>query len=229
MIQKAQLALDTKKPVKIQMNVRNINRSVGTMLSYEVATKYGHTGLPDKTINIILHGFSGQSLGAFLSRGIQISLYGGANDYVGKGISGGRLIIRTAENVSFDPSKNIIIGNTAFYGAIEGEAFINGMAGERFCVRNSGAHVVVEGVGDHGCEYMTGGRVVILGEVGRNFAAGMSGGIAYIWDIEGTFKEYINQEITTIGYLEDEETNNELLSLITKHVEYTDSHKENIF
>ena len=225
LIKKAKPAIQKGKPVEIQMDVRNVNRSVGTMLSHEVALRYGHAGLPEGTIKITLQGFAGQSLGAFLSRGIQIELYGAANDYVGKGISGGRLIIRVPENVRFDPSRNIIIGNTTFYGAIEGEAFINGRAGERFCVRNSGVHAVVEGVGDHGCEYMTGGRVAILGEVGRNFAAGMSGGIAYVWDPENTFDQFVNPEMIEIEPLEEAQAIDETLSLITKHAEYTHSHR----
>ena len=224
-IKQSKRALEKKEPVQIETNIRNINRSVGTMLSHEIAKRYGHTGLPDKTIDITLHGFAGQSLGAFLSRGVQIKIYGAANDYVGKGISGGRLIIQTPENVSFDPSKNIIVGNTSFYGAIEGEAFINGMAGERFCVRNSGVHAVVEGVGDHGCEYMTGGQVVILGEVGRNFGAGMSGGIAYIWDTKGNFQQYANHEMIEIESLQNEASISEVLSLIKRHCSYTNSHR----
>ena len=225
LIKKAEMAIEKKEPTQIEINVRNTNRSIGTMLSHKIAKRYGHTGLPDNTIDITLHGFAGQSLGAFLSRGVQIKLYGGTNDYAGKGISGGRLIIRVPNNVSFDPSKNIIIGNTSFYGAIEGEAFINGMAGERFCVRNSGVHAVVEGVGDHACEYMTGGQVVILGEVGRNFGAGMSGGIAYVWDIKGDFEKYANHEMIEIEPLQDEASIDEVLSLIKRHCEYTNSHK----
>ena len=224
-IKKARKAIDKKESIEIEMAVRNINRSLGTMLSHEIALKYGHEGLPDQTIKINMHGFAGQSLGAFLSRGVQISLSGVANDYVGKGISGGRLIIKVPENITFDPSKNIIIGNTTFYGAIEGEAYINGMAGERFCVRNSGLHAVVEGVGDHGCEYMTGGRVVILGDVGRNFGAGMSGGIAYVWDPKKKLKQYANQEMIEIEPPKDQETVDEIFSMITKHYEYTDSKK----
>ncbi len=224
-IKKSKMALEKKEPTHIEMSIQNINRSVGTMLSHEITKRYGHAGLPEKTIDITLHGFAGQSLGAFLSKGVQIKVYGAANDYVGKGISGGRLIIRTPENVSFDPSKNIIIGNTSFYGAIEGEAFINGMAGERFCVRNSGLHAVVEGVGDHGCEYMTGGQVVILGEVGRNFGAGMSGGIAYIWDTKGNFEQYVNHEMIEVEPLQDQASINEVFLLIKKHCSYTNSHR----
>ena len=225
-IQKVKKALDKgeKKPVQISLNVVNTNRSIGTMLSHEVASRYGHEGLPDKTIDITLNGFAGQSLGAFLSKGIQLKLYGAANDYVGKGISGGRIIVCVPDGISFDPAQNIIIGNTTFYGAISGEAFINGKAGERFAVRNSGVHAVVEGVGDHGCEYMTGGRVVILGSVGRNFGAGMSGGIAYIWDHDREFNKYVNKEMLEISPLEEPESIDEVMSMITKHFEYTGSH-----
>ena len=222
-IRKARKAIDKKEPIEINIPVRNINRSVGAMLCHEIALKYGHEGLPDKTIKINMEGFAGQSFGAFLSRGVELSLSGAANDYVGKGISGGRLIIKPPKNVSFDHSKNIIIGNTTFYGAIEGEAYINGMAGERFCVRNSGVNAVIEGLGDHGCEYMTGGRVAILGSVGRNFGAGMSGGIAYIWDKEKTFTQFANQEMIEIESLKTQEVIDEVFSMINKHYQYTAS------
>ncbi len=218
-------ALLSKKQVNFSGKVCNINRSVGAMLSHHVATKYGHAGLPDNTISITLTGYAGQSFGAFLARGIQLRLIGAGNDYVGKGLSGGCIIIHVPKEVSFDPAKNIIIGNTAFYGAIEGEAYINGMAGERFCVRNSGVHAVVEGVGDHGCEYMTGGQVVILGEVGRNFAAGMSGGIAYIWDQTGNVREQVNSQMVEINHLYETDKADDVHALITKHRKYTNSHQ----
>jgi glutamate synthase (NADPH/NADH) large chain len=162
------------------------------MLSGFVAAKFGHAGLPDDTINIRLAGSAGQSFGAFLARGITLDLIGETNDYVGKGLSGGRITVQPSPKFRGDPRDNIIVGNTVMYGAIEGESYFRGVAGERFCVRNSGALAVVEGVGDHGCEYMTGGTVVVLGSTGRNFAAGMSGGIAYVYDEHGTFERYCN-------------------------------------
>src|SRR6202035_1952056 len=163
--------------------------SVGTMLSGEVARRYGSNGLPDQTLRIHLNGSAGQSLGAFLAHGITITLEGEANDYVGKGLSGGRIIVYPPQGSTFAPEKNILIGNVALYGATSGEAFFNGVAGERFAVRNSGATALVEGVGDHGCEYMTNGLVIVLGSCGRNFAAGMRGGIAYVYDERGDFTE----------------------------------------
>src|SRR5690554_1591245 len=174
------------------MPVRNRNRSVGAMLSGEVARRYGHDGLADDTIHIQLNGTAGQSFGAFLARGITLDLVGEANDYVGKGLSGGRIIVRSPNDFRGFGPEHIIAGNTVLYGALGGEAYFNGVAGERFAVRNSGAAAVVEGTGDHGCEYMTGGTVVVLGETGRNFAAGMSGGVAYVWDPEGKFKRRCN-------------------------------------
>jgi glutamate synthase (NADPH) large chain len=164
-----------------------VHRTVGTMLGYEVTRRYGGVGLPDDTIRIHFRGSAGQSFGAFLPRGITLTLEGDSNDYVGKGLSGGRIVVFPPSASRFQAEENIIIGNVALYGATSGEAYIRGVAGERFAVRNSGAHTVVEGVGDHGCEYMTGGRVVVLGPTGRNFAAGMSGGIAYVLDTDGRF------------------------------------------
>jgi glutamate synthase (NADPH) large chain len=185
----SQAALKTLTPVEIKLPVRNIHRSVGTMLSGEIARRHGSAGLPDDTIRIHLDGPAGQSLGAFLAKGVTLTLEGEANDYVGKGLSGGRLIVYPPRGSSFAPEKNIVIGNVALYGATSGEAFFNGVAGERFAVRNSGATAVVEGVGDHGCEYMTKGLVLVLGACGRNFAAGMSGGVAYVFDERGDFTE----------------------------------------
>ncbi|HEX4592641.1 MAG TPA: glutamate synthase subunit alpha, partial [Bryobacteraceae bacterium] len=182
-------ALETLAPVEIKLPVRNIHRSVGTMLSGAIARRYGSAGLPDDTIRIQLDGSAGQSLGAFLAKGVTLTLEGEANDYVGKGLSGGRLIVYPPRRSTFAPEKNILIGNVALYGATSGEAFFNGVAGERFAVRNSGATAVVEGVGDHGCEYMTRGLVLVLGACGRNFAAGMSGGVAYVFDEPGDFTE----------------------------------------
>jgi glutamate synthase (NADPH/NADH) large chain len=192
LIRRAQPALDNQTPVKIDLPVSNTNRTVGTMLSGEVARRYGHAGLPEDTINITLRGTAGQSFGAFVSHGISMELIGEGNDYVGKGLSGGRLVVYPPAETPIVAEENIIIGNTVLYGAISGECYFRGVAGERFAVRNSGATAVVEGVGDHGCEYMTGGIVVVLGESGRNFAAGMSGGIAYVLDERGDFEQRCN-------------------------------------
>ena len=182
------MALEVGWPVKIDMPIRNVNRSVGTLLGSEVTRRYGGEGLPDDTIEIHLRGSAGQSFGAFLPRGITLHLEGDANDYTAKGLSGGRVILDPDRDATFAAEENIIAGNVVLYGATSGEAFIRGVVGERFAVRNSGATAVVEGVGDHGCEYMTGGRVVVLGSTGRNFAAGMSGGIAYVYDPDGTVR-----------------------------------------
>ncbi|OJW27199.1 MAG: glutamate synthase subunit alpha [Rhodospirillales bacterium 69-11] len=192
LLAEARPALDAGTPVRIEAPVRNINRTVGAMLSGEVAKRYGHAGLPEDTIAVALTGTAGQSFGAFLARGVSLTLTGDANDYVGKGLSGGRVVVRQPEGVRRRPTENIIVGNTVLYGAIAGEAYFEGVAGERFAVRNSGAVTVVEGCGDHGCEYMTGGTVVVLGETGRNFAAGMSGGVAYVFDEHARFKRLCN-------------------------------------
>ncbi len=192
LIELAQPALERGEKVSIDMPIRNINRTVGTMLSGEIARRYGHDGLPEGTINIRFAGSAGQSLGAFLSRGVSIDLIGDTNDYCGKGLSGGRISVQPSPKFRGEPSENIITGNVALYGGLAGEAYFRGVAGERFAVRNSGATAVVEGVGDHGCEYMTGGTVVVLGVTGRNFAAGMSGGIAYVLDEDGEFVKRCN-------------------------------------
>jgi glutamate synthase (NADPH/NADH) large chain len=191
-------ALETGKPVSIERPIRNTNRTVGAMLSGEVAKRYGHAGLPENTISIHFTGNAGGSFGAFLARGVSLDLIGDANDYVGKGLSGGQLVVRQPREGGRVASEHIIIGNTVLYGAIAGEAHFEGVAGERFAVRNSGAVAVVEGVGDHGCEYMTGGVVVVLGETGRNFAAGMSGGIAYVYDPDGKFPERCNTAMVVL-------------------------------
>jgi glutamate synthase (NADPH/NADH) large chain len=185
-------ALEEKKPVKLDLPIRNINRTTGAMLSGEIAKRYAHTGLPEDTIWVSFKGSAGQSFGAWLAHGVTLDLVGEANDYVGKGLSGGRLIVRPVEESGIVPEKSIIVGNTVLYGAIAGECYFRGVAGERFAVRNSGAIAVVEGTGDHGCEYMTGGVVVVIGHTGRNFAAGMSGGIAYVLDEEGDFERRCN-------------------------------------
>ena len=192
-------ALEDRQKVKLDVAIRNAHRSVGAMLSGVVARKYGHEGLPDDTIHIAFAGTAGQSFGAFLARGVTLELEGAANDYVGKGLSGGRLVVYPDPQCPAKPEENIVIGNTVMYGAIEGEAYFRGVAGERFCVRNSGASAVVEGTGDHGCEYMTGGTVVVLGITGRNFAAGMSGGVAYVHDADGTFRERCNTSMVKLA------------------------------
>lgn len=216
-------ALEKGKQVELEYTISNTDRSVGTMLAGEVATRYGHKGLPDGTINVKFKGSAGQSFGAFLTRGISFRLEGEANDYVGKGLSGGRIAVLPPMGSCFDASKNTIAGNTLMYGATTGEVYINGCVGERFAVRNSGAIAVVEGVGDHCCEYMTGGRVVVLGHTGRNFAAGMSGGIAYVWDPERTFDYFCNMEMVELSLLEDSAARKELRELIESHWKYTGS------
>jgi glutamate synthase (NADPH/NADH) large chain len=198
LIELAQPAIERGEKVTIEMPIRNVNRTVGTMLSSEVARRYGNSGLADDTIHVRFAGSAGQSFGAFLVRGITLDLIGEANDYVGKGLSGGRIAVQPSPKFRGSPADNIIIGNTVLYGAIAGEAYFRGVAGERFCVRNSGAQAVVEGVGDHGCEYMTGGTVVVLGMTGRNFAAGMSGGIAYVLDLDGSFASRCNQSMVQL-------------------------------
>lgn len=191
-------ALENGQTVRIERQVKNVNRTVGAMLSGEVAKFFGHTGLPNNTIQLVFEGVAGQSFGAFLAHGITAELVGDANDYVGKGLSGGRVAVKQPSHVKRDPTDNIIVGNTVLYGAIAGEAYFNGVAGERFAVRNSGAVAVVEGTGDHGCEYMTGGVVVVLGKTGRNFAAGMSGGVAYVYDEDGLFRQRCNMAMVDV-------------------------------
>ena len=223
LIKDCKRALEKGDEVRLEMPIRNINRTVGTMLSHEIAKRWGEESLPDGTIHLRFNGSAGQSLGAWLVKGVTIELEGDANDYVGKGLSGGRLIIYPPRTARFLPEENVIVGNVVLYGATGGEAYFRGRAAERFCVRNSGAQAVIEGVGDHGCEYMTGGRVVILGPTGRNFAAGMSGGIAYVWDTAGEFKENCNLEMVVLEDLEDEEEIIELWELIERHQQYTGS------
>ena len=205
LIAEAAPALDGGKPVRIESKVVNVNRTVGAMLSGEIAKRYGHTGLPDDTIRVTLTGTAGQSFGAWGARGLTLDIVGDANDYVGKGLSGARLVVRPNPVSKIDPEKSIIVGNTVLYGAIEGECYFRGIAGERFAVRNSGAIAVVEGVGDHGCEYMTGGVVVVLGQTGRNFAAGMSGGIAYVLDEDGTFRKRVNMAMVDLEPVPEED------------------------
>src|SRR5207237_671993 len=205
LVELARPALERREKVTIEMPIRNINRTVGTMLSWHIAQRYGHDGLPDETIHVRLAGSAGQSLGAFLARGVWLDLIGDTNDYCGKGLSGGRISVQPSPKFRGEPSENIITGNVVLYGAIEGEAYFRGVAGERFAVRNSGASAVVEGVGDHGCEYMTGGTILVLGITGRNFAAGMSGGIAYVLDEDGTFASRCNAELVGLEELEPDD------------------------
>jgi glutamate synthase (NADPH/NADH) large chain len=201
-IARVRTALDGGAPARVELPIRNRNRSVGAMLSGEVARRHGHAGLPEGQITVALTGSAGQSFGAFLARGVALELTGDANDYVGKGLSGGHIAVRAPREATRDPTENIIVGNTVLYGAIAGEAYFEGVAGERFAVRNSGAVAVVEGLGDHGCEYMTGGVVAVLGETGRNFAAGMSGGIAYVWDPAGRFAAHVNPAMVELSAVE---------------------------
>ncbi len=222
LIRQAKPALDGKKPVSISIGIRNVNRTFGAMLSAEISRAYGEEGLPDNTIRIKASGSAGQSFGAFGARGITLELEGEANDYVGKGLSGARLIFYPPHKSVFNPHENIIVGNVAFYGATKGEAYIRGRAGERFCVRNSGADVVVEAVGDNGCEYMTGGRVVILGPIGKNFAAGMSGGIAYILDDSGMARQRINTEMVALEKM-DAADEAAVKGMIERHLLFTGS------
>ena len=222
LVESAKAALEDKTPVFASFDVINVNRTIGTLLSNEVSKKYGSAGLPDNTINYKFKGSAGQSFGAFATKGLSFELEGEANDYVGKGLSGAQLAIYPAGNATFVPQDNIIIGNVALYGATSGELFIGGMAGERFAVRNSGATTVVEGIGDHGCEYMTGGRALILGKTGRNFAAGMSGGIAWVYNPEGTFAENCNTEMVDLDPLSLQDAE-QIQTLLRKHISLTGS------
>ena len=223
LIKDCQPAIQDGTKVALDLEVQNIDRALGTMLSHEISKKWGPDGLPEDTIHIRAHGSAGQSVGAWMVHGVTIELSGDANDFVGKGLSGGRIVIYPPPESTFVPEENFIIGNVALYGAVHGEAFFRGMAAERFGIRNSGARAVVEGVGDHGCEYMTGGRVVVLGPTGRNFAAGMSGGVAYIFDPRDEFLQNCNMEMVELERLEDEADIAELRELIQKHQNYTGS------
>jgi len=222
-IKRAKATIECGEKVSIELPVVNTNRVVGTMLSHELAKARQGKPLADDTLHIKLEGSAGQSLGAWLYEGVTIELEGDANDYAGKGLSGGRLIMYPAKSSSIIAEENIIVGNTVLYGATTGEAYFRGVAAERFCVRNSGAKTVVEGVGDHGCEYMTGGRVIVLGKTGRNFAAGMSGGIAYIWDKDNAFSALCNMGMVELESLEAEEDISEVKTLIENHLNYTGS------
>ena len=223
MLAAAAPALESRREVSLEYAIGNTDRAVGAMLSGAVATRYGNDGLPDGTISVKFKGSAGQSFGAFLARGISFKLEGEANDYLGKGLSGGHIAVLPPVRSNFAAEQNTIVGNTLLYGATSGEVYINGRAGERFAVRNSGAIAVVEGVGDHCCEYMTGGRVVVLGQTGRNFAAGMSGGVAYVWDPKGTFDYFCNMDMVELSLLEDSTARKELHELIRQHYLYTGS------
>src|SRR3954465_14464793 len=239
LIELAKAALERREKVTVEMPIRNINRTVGTMLSWEIAKRYGHEGLPDDTIHVRLAGSAGQSFGAFLAHGVTLDLVGDTNDYCGKGLSGGRISVQPSPKFRGDPSENIITGNVVLYGAISGEAYFRGVAGERFAVRNSGAQAVVEGVGDHGCEYMTGGTVAVLGITGRNFGAGMSGGLAYVLDVDGEFSKRCNPAMVDLEPLlseseqqakiprrlwhKDQSDEANLKTLLERHVKFTGS------
>jgi glutamate synthase (ferredoxin) len=223
LIELAADALERGEPVSIELPVRNVNRTVGTMLGHEITKRWGEAGLPDDTVDVTLTGSAGQSFGAFVPRGVTLRLLGDANDYVGKGLSGGRIIVYPPRGSTFVPEQNMVVGNVALYGATAGEAFFYGAAGERFAVRNSGADTVVEAVGDHGCEYMTGGRVVVLGAAGRNFAAGMSGGIAYVLDEDRDFATRCNKEMVQLYALEDPQEIDFVKDLVFRHSRLTSS------
>jgi glutamate synthase (ferredoxin) len=222
LLEMARPALDTREKVELHLPIRNTDRTVGTILGSEVSIEHGEEGLPEDTITIHFTGSAGQSFGAFAPRGMTLWVHGDTNDYCGKGLCGAKIVVKVPEGATYDPAQNIITGNVALYGATAGEAYFQGIAGERFAVRNSGAQAVVEGVGDHGCEYMTGGRIVILGGTGRNFGAGMSGGFAYVLDPDGSFPTRVNPERIDLERLtgEDEEI---LQRMVRRHYEYTRS------
>jgi len=216
-------AIESRTPVSATLPISNVNRTVGTMLGSEITRRWGVAGLPDDTIRLQFQGSAGQSFGAFIPKGLTLSLEGDANDYLGKGLSGGRIAVFPPRTSTFVPEENVVIGNVACYGATSGEAYIRGLAGERFCVRNSGATAVVEGIGDHGCEYMTGGEVVILGRAGRNFGAGMSGGVAWVLDETGDFPARSNLDLVGMGPIGDPLEAEHLKDLITRHAAATQS------
>ncbi|MDS0298182.1 glutamate synthase large subunit [Halogeometricum sp. S1BR25-6] len=225
LIKQAEPALEDGKPVQIRRELSNVDRAVGAMLSNEISDRYGGEGLADDTIQCEFSGVAGQSFGAFLASGVTMRLSGASNDYVGKGLSGGKIVVTTPETAAYEADENVLIGNVAFYGATQGEAYINGVAGERFCVRNSGVKTVVEGVGDHGCEYMTGGVVAVLGDTGRNFAAGMSGGVAYVYDPDEEFEAKANTGMVSLSEDLDDSDEAMLRRLVENHAEYTDSER----
>jgi glutamate synthase (ferredoxin) len=216
-------ALERGEPVEFESAIRNVNRTVGTILGSELTRRHGGLGLPDDTIKIKFSGSAGQSFGAFVPKGMTLTLEGDANDYVGKGLSGGKIIVYPPKASTFVPAENVVIGNVALYGATSGRAFFRGRAGERFCVRNSGALAVVEGTGDHGCEYMTGGVAVVIGPTGRNFAAGMSGGSAFVFDESGEFRQRCNLEMVEVEALCEPDDLDLVRDLLIQHAGYTGS------
>jgi glutamate synthase domain-containing protein 3 len=222
-IEQAKPALENKKPVKIELPINNVNRAVGAILSSEISLRYEAEGLPADTIHCKFKGSAGQSFGAWLAPGVTLELEGDTNDYVGKGLSGGRIVVYPPKEATYVPEENIIVGNVALYGAVKGEAYFRGMGGERFAVRNSGVKTVVESVGDHGCEYMTGGVVTVLGATGRNFAAGMSGGIAYVFDADKTFKIRCNLGMVDLEPVVETDDKVILKDMVQKHFDYTGS------
>ena len=224
LLKKLSTALDKKQKKSIDIDVSNTDRAFGTIFGSEITKRYGDSLEPD-TFTIKCHGAGGQSFGAFIPKGLTLELTGESNDYFGKGLSGGKLVVYPPKGIQYQEDENIIIGNVALYGATSGEAYINGVAGERFCVRNSGAVAVVEGVGDHGCEYMTGGRVVILGSTGKNFAAGMSGGIAYVLDEDSSLYINLNKDMVSLEDVTDKYDIIEIKDMIMAHVAYTNSKK----
>jgi glutamate synthase domain-containing protein 3 len=222
LLQLCRPAIEEGRPVRLERRIENKNRAVGGLLSGEIARVHGENGLPEGSVEVRLTGAAGQSFGAWLARGVELVLDGDANDYCGKGLSGGTIVVRPPADASFAAEHNVIVGNTVLYGATSGRAFFRGLAGERFAVRNSGAIAVVEGVGDHGCEYMTGGRVVILGQTGLNFAAGMSGGVAYVLDVDGGFRDRCNTDLVGFDEIAPDEAE-ELHEYVAEHGERTGS------
>ena len=216
-------ALEEQKKVDIILPIKNTNRTTGTILGYNISKRYGGEGLPADTINVHFNGSAGMSFGAFVPKGVTLTLEGDANDYIGKGLSGGKIIVYPPRHSNFVAEENTLVGNVVLYGATQGEAYFRGLAGERFCVRNSGVNTVVEGVGDHGCEYMTGGCTVIIGKTGRNFAAGMSGGVAYVLDEEGDFESRCNMGMVKLESIETDEDVDQVKTLLGKHLQYTQS------
>jgi glutamate synthase (ferredoxin) len=225
LLQLCEPALARKEKVAATLDIKNVNRVVGTILGSEITRRHGVAGLPEDTVEILFRGSAGQSFGAFMPPGMTWKLEGDANDYLGKGLSGGKIIVYPPEGSTFVAEENIITGNVALYGATAGQAYIRGMAGERFCVRNSGVSAVVESVGDHGCEYMTGGRVVVLGQTGRNFAAGMSGGVAYVLDETGDFPGRCNLQMVLLEKLDGADEAEEIRQMIQRHAQYTKSQR----
>jgi glutamate synthase (NADPH/NADH) large chain len=223
LIDAAEPAIESGDPVEITTAIDNTDRAVGATLSNRISDAHDGEGLPDDTVRVNLEGAAGQSFGAFLASGVTFDLEGVVNDYLGKGLSGGKIVVNTPVDAAFDPTENILVGNVALYGATGGEVYVNGTAGERFAVRNSGARAVVEGVGDHGCEYMTSGIVAVLGETGKNFAAGMSGGVAYVYDPDDSFERKCNTEMARIHHELEEADERALRRLVENHAAYTDS------